>query len=138
VKKVFFIYIVLSSVFFIPNQALSGSYTLSFFNGAAGSSVRIRATDNYCVKSTSPHDFTLSYNEQRTVKINYKSGFFTSCGWRHSHQDFSIIQNWGSINRKAEVQWYKALAGGAYTHIKKDDDHIIHIKYGSTEVIEIN
>ena len=85
-------------------------------------------SDNYCVSSTSPKDGILNPGTGVTFTIDFKSGAFSYCGWRHSSQLFHV-QKYDDPNIAASFQWYKPAGALKSAHINvKDDPHgIVHV-----------
>ncbi len=91
-----------------------------------GYNYRVTATsDNFCVSSISPDNSVVTPGFGADFKIEYKSGAFSYCGWRHSHQYFTV-ERIGDPNITAEFQWYKGAGKDPVIHIKTDDHGILH------------
>ncbi|MCY4046277.1 MAG: hypothetical protein OXE99_14530 [Cellvibrionales bacterium] len=135
-KRTLYVYFLFLGFLLSQQPVNAGSTTLLFTNYTADD-VHVTATGDYCISSISPKDFHLSIGENRNVTINYKSGVFTYCGWRHSHQYFEITRSDHSLTQTAEIQWYKETGGADSIYTTKDAANIIYINYGDPKQVII-
>ncbi|MCY4045150.1 MAG: hypothetical protein OXE99_08720, partial [Cellvibrionales bacterium] len=117
---------------FTAINSFAGSATVEIYGEEdtskyMGYSYKIETTsDRYCVSSTSPSDGILTPGTGVAFYIDFESGAFTYCGWRHSHQYFHV-QQYDNPDVTAMIEWYKPAGKDPHINVTSDPHGIVHV-----------
>lgn len=127
------IFRILSLMIVITSTGYCLSRNTSFeFSGEAdtkkymGYNYKIEKTsDDYCMDSVAPTEGIIGPGTGVRFHLEYKSGAFSYCGWRHSSQLFHI-EKYDDPNISAKARWYKPAGKDPYIKVEYDPHHIVH------------